>query len=87
MYKETCQKHPCYLKKISQQRKLNPMKTRRSAILHFQNDGHRSPAVVSRITKTLLKIVKYNITKIKQQGTIKDRVVKVDIVRLLRATV
>ena len=49
------------------------MKTRPSAILHFWKNGQRSPAVISRITKTLFKTVKYNITKIKQQGTIEDR--------------
>ena len=57
---------------MSQQRKSNPMKTRRSAILHFWNNGHRSPAAISRITKTPLRTVKCNIRKIKQQGTIED---------------
>ena len=37
------------------------------------NNSHRSPAAISRITKTPLRTVKYNITKIKQQGTIEDR--------------
>ncbi|CAF1344815.1 unnamed protein product [Rotaria sordida] len=58
---------------MSQQRKSNSMKTRRSAILHFWNSGQRSPAAISRITKIPLRTVKYNITKIKQQGTIEDR--------------
>ena len=58
---------------MSQQRKSNSLKTRRSAILHFWNNGHRSPTTISRITKTSLRTVKYNIRKIKQQGTIEDR--------------
>ena len=58
---------------MSQQRKSNSLKTRRSAILHFWNNGHRSPATISRITKTPLRTVKYNIRKIKQLGTIEDR--------------
>ena len=37
------------------------MKTNRSAILHFWQNGERSPAAISRMTK------------IKQQGTIEDR--------------
>ena len=52
-----------------QQRKSNSLRTGRSAILHFWNNGHRSPAAISRITKTSLRTVKYNIRKIKQQGT------------------
>ena len=58
---------------MSPQRKSNSIKTRRSAILHFWNNGHRSPAAISRITKTLLRTIKYNLTKIKQQGTTEDR--------------
>ena len=69
MYKETCQKRPFHLKKMSQQQKSNSMETRRSAILHFQNNGQRSPAAISHITKT----PRYNITKIKQQGIIEER--------------
>jgi len=49
------------------------MKTRRSAIFHFWNNGERSPAAISRMTKIPLTTVKYNITKIKEQGTIEDR--------------
>ena len=55
--------------KTLQQRKSKSMKTRCSAILHFWNNGQRSPAAVSRITKT----PQSNITKIKQQDTIEDR--------------
>ena len=58
---------------MSQQQKSNSVKTRRLAILHFWNNDHRSPAAISRITKTPLRTVKYNIRKIKQQGTIEDR--------------
>ena len=54
---------------MSQQRKSNSMKTRCSAILHFWNNGQRSPAAISPITKT----PKYNTTKIKQQRTIENR--------------
>ena len=66
VYKETYQKHPFHFKNMSQQRKSNSLKTKRSAILHFWNNGHRSPATISRITKTPLRTVKYNIRKIKQ---------------------
>ena len=58
---------------MSQQRKSNSTKTRSSAILHFWNNGKRSPATTSRISKTPLTTVKCNITKIKQQDTIEDR--------------
>ena len=68
VYKETCQKHPFHLKKMLQQRKSNSVKTRRSAILHFWDNGQRPPAAISRITKT----PKYNIMMINQQGTIED---------------
>ena len=71
--KATYQKRPFHFKKMPPQRKSNSLKTRCSAILRFSNNGHRSPAAISRITKTPLRIVKYNITKIKQQGTIEDR--------------
>ena len=49
--------------------KIEFNENKRWAILHFWSKGRRSPAVISRITKT----PKYNITKIKQQGTIEDR--------------
>ena len=65
---------------MSQQRKSNSMKIRRSAILHFWNNDQRSPVAISLITKT----PKQNITKIKQQSTIEDRARKD---RLLRTTV
>ena len=58
---------------MSQQRKSSSLKTRRSTILHFWNNGYRSPATISPITKTPLRTVKYNITRIKQQGTTEDR--------------
>ena len=48
-------------------------KTKRLTILHFWNNGERSPTKVSRITKIPLGTVKYNISKIKQQGTTEDR--------------
>ncbi|CAM4928558.1 unnamed protein product [Rotaria socialis] len=37
--------------KTSQQRNLSTMKTKRSTILHYWNNGHRSPATIARITK------------------------------------
>ncbi|CAF2242547.1 unnamed protein product [Rotaria magnacalcarata] len=49
------------------------MKTKRSTILHYWNNSHRSPATIARITKIPIRTVKYNIVKIKNQGTIKDR--------------
>ena len=73
MYKETCQKQLFHLKKMSRERKSNSMKTSRPAILHFWNNGQRSPAAIALITKTPLTTVKYNIMKIKQQGTIEDQ--------------
>ncbi|CAF4782860.1 unnamed protein product [Rotaria socialis] len=58
---------------MSQQRNLSTMKTKRSTILHYWNNGHRSPATIARITKIPIRTVKYNIIKIKNQGTIEDR--------------
>ena len=49
------------------------MKTKRSTILHYWNNGYRSPATIARITKIPVGAVKYNIAKIKEQGTIEDR--------------
>ena len=69
MYKGICHKYPFHLEKMSQQRTSNSVKTRRSAILHFWNNDQRPPAPIFRITMT----PKYNIMKIKQQGTIEDR--------------
>ena len=60
-------------KKCRNNQKSNSWKTRRSAILDFWNNDHRSPAAISHITKTPLRTVKYNIRKIKQQGTIEDQ--------------
>ena len=48
-------------------------KMKRLTILHFWNNGERSPTKISRITKIPLGTVKYNISKIKQQGTTEDR--------------
>ncbi|CAF3493660.1 unnamed protein product [Rotaria socialis] len=58
---------------MSQQRNLSTMKTKRSTILHYWNNGHRSPATIARVTKIPIRTVKYNIVKIKNQGTIEDR--------------
>ncbi|CAF4121092.1 unnamed protein product, partial [Rotaria magnacalcarata] len=41
------------------------------------SNGHRSPATIARITKIPIRTVKYNIVKIKNQGTIEDRPRKV----------
>jgi len=49
------------------------MKTKRSAILHFWQNGERSPAVISCMPKISIPTVNYNIKKIKEQGTIEDR--------------
>ena len=48
-------------------------KTKRSAILHFWNKGERSPTKIATLTKIHISTVKYNIAKIKEQGTIEDR--------------
>ena len=61
---------------MPKQRKSNSMETWCSAILHFSNNDQRSPAAMSRIAMIPLKTVKYDITKIKQQGTIEDRPLK-----------
>jgi transposase len=55
------------------QRNISSLKTRRSAILHYWNYGHRSAATIANITKIPIRTVKYNIAKIKEQGTIEDR--------------
>ena len=49
------------------------MKTKRSTILHYWNNGHRSPTTIARMTKIPVGTVKYNIIKIKEQGKIEDR--------------
>ena len=49
------------------------MKTSRSAILYHWNNGERSPETIARMTKIPLRTIKYNIAKIKEQGTIEDR--------------
>ena len=54
MYKETCHKHPFHLKEMSLQGKSNSMKTRCLVVLHLWNNGQRSSAAISRITKTPL---------------------------------
>ena len=48
-------------------------KTKRAAILHFWNNGERSPTTIALLTKIPISTVKYNIAKIKEQGTIEDR--------------
>ena len=52
---------------------LSALETKRSTTLRYWNNGHRSPSTVARITKILVGTVKYNIDKIKGQGTIEDR--------------
>ena len=49
------------------------MKTNRSTILHYWNNGHSSPATVARTTKIPVRTVIYDIGKIRGQGTIEDR--------------
>ena len=58
---------------MTSHRGLTSKKMKRLTILHFWNNGERSPTKISRITKIPLGTVKYNISKIKQQGTTKDR--------------
>ena len=53
---------------MPQQRNLSSMKMKRSTILHYWNNGHRSPATIARMTKIPLRTIKYNIAKIKEQG-------------------
>ena len=69
MYKEIYQKHLYHLKKNVATTKTEFNKNKAFSYLLFANNGQRSPAAISRITKT----PKYNITKIKQQGEIEDR--------------
>ena len=58
---------------MTSHRGLTSKKMKRLTILHFWNNGKRSPTKISRITKIPLGTVKYNISKIKQQGTTEDR--------------
>ena len=58
---------------MTRQRNLTSRKTKRSTILHFWNNEERPTTTISRITKILLRTVKYNIAKIKQQSRIEDR--------------
>ena len=54
-------------------RRSSSSKTRRAVILHFWNNGYRSPADIARLTKIPLRTVKYNITEIRTRGTTEDR--------------
>ena len=58
---------------MTSHRGLTSKKMKRLTILHFWNNGERFPTKISRITKIPLGTVKYNISKIKQQGTTEDR--------------
>lgn len=58
---------------MTRRRSLTSRETKRLTILHFWNNGERSPTTISRITKISLGTVKYNIVKIKQQGTTEER--------------
>ena len=46
-------------------------KTRRSTILHYWNNGHRSPFAIARMTKISVRTIKYNIAKI--EAKVDDR--------------
>ena len=48
-------------------------KARRSTILYYWNNGHRSLSAIARITKIFVRTIKYNIATIKEHGTIEDR--------------
>ena len=58
---------------MTSHRGLTSKKMKRLTILHFWNNGERSPTKISRITKIPIGTVKYNFSKIKQQGTTEDR--------------
>lgn len=58
---------------MPQQQNRSSLKTKRSTILHYWNNGYRSPTTIARMAKIPLGTVKYNIIKIKDQGTIEDR--------------
>ena len=58
---------------MTRQRNQTWQKTRRSTILHYWNNGYRSPAIIAGITKIPLRTVKYNIDKTKRQGSVEDR--------------
>ncbi len=66
-------KHSSFKKKMPQQRNLSSMKMRRSIVLHYWNNDQRSPATIACIRKITVGTVKYNIGRIKEQGTIEDR--------------
>jgi transposase len=59
---------------MTRHRKCISLKTRRSSILHFWENGYRSPSTIARLTKISIRTIKYNIAKIKQQGTVDDRI-------------
>ena len=58
---------------MSRTRKSSTLKIRRSAILHYWNNGRRSASDIARLTKIPVRTVRYNIAKIKEQGSIEDR--------------
>ena len=58
---------------MTRQRNLTSRKMKHSTILHTWSNGERSAATNSRTTKISLRIIKYNIAKIKQQGRVEDR--------------
>jgi transposase len=46
---------------------------RRSVILHFWEQDYRNAAEIARLTKISERAVRYNIVKIKEQGSVEHR--------------
>ena len=58
---------------MTQTRKSSSLTIRRSVILHYWNNGHRSASDIAHLTKIPIRTVRYNIAKIKDRGTVEDR--------------
>ncbi len=56
-------------KKLRRRPNSTSLKTQRSTVLHFWNNGIRSPTIIARLMKIPAWIVKYNIAEIKRQVT------------------
>jgi transposase len=51
----------------------NHLSTHRSVILHYYNFGHSCAAEIARQTKIPVRTVRYNIAKIRKEGTVEHR--------------
>ena len=51
----------------------NHWSTSRSTILHFWQQGYRNAAEIARITKIPERTIRYNIAKIRDEGSVEHR--------------